>query len=128
MSDLVHIEDDIAIPASQVVRNPNDDWFIEELKPYYIVTADGQYLFACTQAGRRPDRAFYMVPEGYKLGVGQKSFDKSIGKRLYRVVKDWVEGTRTGPRPQGGTVCWSHARYSTTPWAQPGAGAASGWP
>ena len=31
MSDLVHIEDDIAIPASQVVRNPNDDWFIEKL-------------------------------------------------------------------------------------------------
>ncbi len=94
MSDLVHIEDDIAIPASQVVRNPNDDWFVEKLKPYYIITADSQYLFACTQAGRRPDRAFYMVPEGYKLGVGQKSFNKSIGKRLYRVVKDYLKTCR----------------------------------
>jgi hypothetical protein len=91
MSDLVHIEDDLAVPAAQVIRNPEDDWFIEKLKPYYLVTVDGQYLFACTQAGRRPDRAFYMVPEGYELGVGQNSFDKSIGKKLYSVVKDYLK-------------------------------------
>ena len=75
----------------RVIKNPSDDFFKEILKPYYVVTKDGQYLFACMQKGRRPDRAFYMVPDGYKLGKGQKKFNKQIGKKLYEVIDDYIK-------------------------------------
>ena len=61
----VHIEDDLFFEDTNVTRNPDDAWFIEYLKPYYLYTIDGQYLFGNTQVGRRPDRAFYIIPEGY---------------------------------------------------------------
>jgi len=90
----IMIEDDLALDEQQVVHNPGDAWYIETLKPYYVVTADGQYLFGNTQPGRRPDRAFYMVPDGYRLGKGQRSFDKTIGLRLYDVVKRYLTRCR----------------------------------
>ncbi|MFX1491093.1 MAG: phosphoenolpyruvate carboxykinase (ATP), partial [Promethearchaeota archaeon] len=74
-----------------VIRNPDDAWFAEYLKPYYVKTADGQYLFGNTQAGRRPDRAFYIIPDGYKLGKGQRSFDREIGLKLYDVVLRYLK-------------------------------------
>jgi len=88
------IEEDLVLDAQRVVRNPDNAWYIETLKPYYVVTADGQYLFGNTQPGRRPDRAFYMVPDGYRLGKGQRSFDKSIGLPLYDVVKRYLTRCR----------------------------------
>lgn len=84
------VEPDLLLDRSRVVLNPDDSWFIENLKPYYVVTADGQYLFASTQVGRRPDRAFYVIPEGYKLGKGQREFDREIGLKLYEVVKRYL--------------------------------------
>jgi len=71
---------------SLIVKNPDHNWFRSFLQDYYILTKDYQYLFGSTQAGRRPDRAYYMVPEGYRLGQGQKAFDVERGKKLYEVV------------------------------------------
>ncbi|PWI47160.1 hypothetical protein CEE45_13165 [Candidatus Heimdallarchaeota archaeon B3_Heim] len=71
---------------SLIVKNPDHDWFRIFLRRYYVHTKDFQYLFGSTQAGRRPDRAYYMVPEGYRLGQGQKAFDRERGKKLYEVV------------------------------------------
>ncbi|MFX1509975.1 MAG: phosphoenolpyruvate carboxykinase (ATP) [Promethearchaeota archaeon] len=82
----VQIEDDLFFEEKNVIRNPDDKWFAEYLKPYYVQTTDGQYLFGSTQAGRRPDRAFYVIPKGYKLGKGQRSFDRKIGLKLFDVV------------------------------------------
>jgi len=87
----------------KIVRNPGDEFYRKLLKDYYVLTRDGQYLFASTQAGRRPDRAFYMVPEDYKLGKGQQTFDYRIGKVVYEealaylkdakcIVQDVVQG------------------------------------
>ncbi|HUV94160.1 MAG TPA: hypothetical protein VMX14_04945 [Anaerolineae bacterium] len=84
----------LQLDSEKVILNPDDNWFIENLKPYYVITADGQYLFASTQPGRRPDRAFYMVPEGYKPGKGQPSFPKDVGLRLFDVVKEYLETAR----------------------------------
>ena len=72
------------------IKNPSDDFFKEFLKPYYVVTKDGQYLFASNQKGRRPDRVFYMVPDGYKLGKNQRHFDIEIGKKLFKVIERYV--------------------------------------
>jgi hypothetical protein len=69
-----------------IAENPDHDWFRNYLKDYYVLTKDHQYLFGSTQAGRRPDRAYYMVPEGYRLGKGQRAFDRERGKKLYEVV------------------------------------------
>ncbi len=87
----VNIEDDLSFDDKDVIRNPDDAWFAEYLKPYYVKTADGQYLFGNTQAGRRPDRAFYIIPDGYKLGKGQRSFDREIGLKLYEVVLRYLK-------------------------------------
>lgn len=78
----------------KVIRNPNDDFFVEFLRPYYVVTRDGQYLFASKQTGRRPDRVFYMVPKGYKLGAGQQEFDAEIGRRIYEVAFDYLRDAK----------------------------------
>ncbi|MBN1786350.1 MAG: hypothetical protein JW825_05130 [Candidatus Methanofastidiosa archaeon] len=75
----------------KIIKNPDNDFFIEYLKPYYVRTIDGQYLFGCTQPGRRPDRAFYMVPEGFKLGYGQKSFPVDIGQKIYKVAMEYLD-------------------------------------
>ena len=55
----------------------------------FVITDDGQYLFACIQAGRMPSRAFYMVPDGYRLGSQQQKFPEEIeiGRRFYASVK-----------------------------------------
>ncbi len=90
----VHIEDDLYFVEKNVIRNPDDAWFNEYLKPYYIKTADVQYLFGNIQPGRRPDRAFYIIPEGYKLGKGQRSFDRKIGLKLYDVVLRYLKTCR----------------------------------
>ena len=75
------------VPKDNIVaRDPDHDWFREFLRDYYVVTKDYQYLFGSTQAGRRPDRAYYMVPPNYRLGKGQKAFDRERGKKLYEVV------------------------------------------
>lgn len=87
----VRIEDDFFFKDENVILNPNDGWFIENLKPYYLQTIDRQYLFGSTQAGRRPDRAFYLIPEGYRLGKGQRSFDSKIGLRLFDVVLRYLK-------------------------------------
>ncbi len=92
--ETVYVEDGLELEKSNVILNPDDDFYIEFLKPYYVITKDGQYLFACTQAGRRPDRAFYMVPEGYKLGQKQKPFDVQIGKGLYKVAKRYLRDAK----------------------------------
>jgi len=72
------------------IRNPGHDFFKEFLKPYYVVTKDGQYLFGTIQKGRRPDRVFYMVPEDYRLGRGQQSFDAERGKKLFHIIEEYV--------------------------------------
>ena len=78
------------VSDKNVIRNPSDEFFKEFLKPYYVITEDGQYLFASKQKGRRPDRVFYMVPEGYKLGKGQRGFDVDMGKEIYGVVEKYA--------------------------------------
>lgn len=88
---VVTVEKNLQLSVENVIHNPDDDFFIRYLHPYYVFTRDGQYLFASTQPGRRPDRAFYMVPENYKLGKGQRRFDTRIGKRLYEVAMDYLE-------------------------------------
>jgi len=88
---MVLVTDILTLNESKVFYNPDDEFFKKFLKDYYVVTRDGQYLFASTQPGRRPDRAFYMVPKGYRLGKGQKSFDLKIGKMLYQVIRDYLK-------------------------------------
>ena len=67
--------DSARLDSGKVIKNPTDEFFINFLRDYYTQTQDGQYLFGSMQPGRRPDRAFYIVPECYKLGKGQKKFD-----------------------------------------------------
>ena len=90
MADDFIIEKNLKVKKTNVIHNPDDNFFIEFLKPYYIFTRDGQYLFGSTQPGRRPDRAFYMVPEKYKLGKKQKKFDTKIGKKIYEVTMNYL--------------------------------------
>ncbi|MFW9831901.1 MAG: phosphoenolpyruvate carboxykinase (ATP), partial [Candidatus Thorarchaeota archaeon] len=87
----VHIEDNLFFKDENIILNPDDAWYIDHLKPYYLQTMDGQYLFGNTQPGRRPDRAFYVIPEGYKLGKGQRSFDREIGLKLFDVVLRYLK-------------------------------------
>ncbi len=85
------IEPKTKVLQENIIHNPDDDFFIEFLKPYYVFTKDGQYLFGSTQPGRRPDRAFYIIPEGYKLGKKQQKFDTSIGKKIYDVAMKYLQ-------------------------------------
>ncbi|MFW6121360.1 MAG: phosphoenolpyruvate carboxykinase (ATP) [Petrotogales bacterium] len=94
MPNMFFIEPDISILQENVIRNPDDDFFIEFLKPYYVLTKDNQYLFGSTQPGRRPDRAFYMIPENYKLGKKQKKFDSKIGKKIYEAAMDYLRNEK----------------------------------
>jgi hypothetical protein len=96
MSKIFLIEKNIDVLGDNIIYNPDNDFFINALRPYYIMTKDGQYLFASTQPGRRPDRAFYMVPEGYKLGKKQKKFDTRIGKKIYEITMRYL--TEEKPR------------------------------
>jgi hypothetical protein len=90
MSDEFFIEKNLKVKKENVIHNPDDDFYKEFLKPYYVFTKDGQYLFGSTQPGRRPDRAFYMVPENYKLGKKQQKFDTQIGKKIYEVAMKYL--------------------------------------
>jgi hypothetical protein len=90
MSKAFLIGPNINVMGDNNIYNPDNDFFIKILQPYYIVTKDGQYLFASTQPGRRPDRAFYMVPEDYKLGKKQKKFETRIGKKIYEIVMRYL--------------------------------------
>ena len=85
------IEPKIIVLQENIIHNPDDNFFIEFLKPYYIFTKDGQYLFGSTQPGRRPDRANYMVPDNYKLGKKQQKFDTKIGKKIYEVAMKYLQ-------------------------------------
>ena len=93
-TEKVTIEEGFALDAANVIRNPDDDFFIEYLRPYYVFTKDGQYLFASAQPGRRPDRAFYMVPPGYRLGKRQQPFDVETGKKLYALARRYLQGAK----------------------------------
>ena len=90
MSKKFSIEPHIIVNKVNVIYNPDDDFFINFLKPYYVITKDGQYLFGSIQPGRRPDRAFYMIPENYKLGKRQKKFDTKIGKKIYEIAMNYL--------------------------------------
>jgi len=87
------ISPDLMVAGKSVIHNPGDAFFRDYLEPYYVVTKDGQYLFASTQPGRRPDRAFYMVPEGYRLGRRQQSFPPKVGKRIYKTIEKYLATT-----------------------------------
>ena len=91
MSKTFSIEPNIKVSEDSVIRNPDDNFYINFLKQYYVFTKDGQYLFGSTQPGRRPDRAFYMIPEGYKLGKKQRKFDTKIGKKVYEVAMSYLQ-------------------------------------
>ena len=91
MSNTFSIEPGINVFRENIKHNPDDAFFINFLKPYYVFTKDGQYLFGSTQLGRRPDRAFYMVPKNYKLGKKQKEFDTKIGKKIYEVAMKYLK-------------------------------------
>ncbi|MGQ9667698.1 MAG: hypothetical protein ACUVWB_10325 [Anaerolineae bacterium] len=88
----MEIEPGLYFERTNLVYNPDDDWYAEFLKPYYAVTKDGQYLFACLQAGRAPSRAFHMDPVGYRLGRGQQRFAPGVevGRRFIQAVKDYL--------------------------------------
>ncbi len=90
MSQTFSIEPHVKVTQDKVSHNPNDDFYIDFLKSYYVLTKDGQYLFGSTQPGRRPDRAFYMVPDNYRLGKKQQKFDTKIGKKIYQVAMDYL--------------------------------------
>lgn len=79
------------------IYNPSDEWYVQYLKPYYIKTKDNQYLFGSTQPGRLPSRAFYVVPEGYRLGKSQQLFKPgtAVCKKLYGVIKQYLKGINT---------------------------------
>lgn len=94
MSKTFYIESKVQVIEENVIQNPDDDFFIEFLKPYYVFTKDGQYLFGSTQPGRRPDRAFYIVPEGYKLGKKQQKFDTKIGKKIYEISMNYLKNEK----------------------------------
>ena len=90
MSAKIIVEKDLVFDAEWVIRNPDDGFFVEYLKPYYVQTVDGQYLFASRQTARRPDLAFYAVPPGYRLGKNQRPFSAELAGKLYAVVKRYL--------------------------------------
>ena len=85
-----NVSESLILPKERIFLNPSDDFYINYLNPYYVVTKDGQYLFASTQKGRRPDKVYYMVPKGYKLGAGQKGFDIDVGKEIYKIIMEYL--------------------------------------
>ena len=89
----VLVEVDLELDAQKVIRNPDDAFYAEFLEPYYEMTRDGQYLFASTQAGRMPSRAFYMMPEGYRLGKKQQPFEPGteVGRQFHASVKRYLK-------------------------------------
>ena len=85
------IEPDLTVQRKNIILNPDDDYFRELLKPYYAITADGQYLFGSHQMGRRPDCVQFMVPGGYRLGRGQRKFDPLVGRKLFLTIFEYLK-------------------------------------
>ena len=87
------VEPGFELDSGRVIHNPDDDWYAEFLKDYYVITRDGQYLFATILPGRMPTRAFYVVPEGYKLGKKQQKFPygAEVAKKFIEVIKDYLK-------------------------------------
>jgi hypothetical protein len=79
------------LALNDAIVDPDDKFYTEFLRDYYVKTADGQYLFATMQNARRPDRVFYMVPEGYRLGKKQNRFEQGIGKRIYDLAFEYLQ-------------------------------------
>jgi ATP-dependent phosphoenolpyruvate carboxykinase len=88
---MFEVEPGYYLDEPHVLENPQGRDFISLLKDYYVITRDGQYLFASQQTGRRPDRVFYMVPPGYRLGKKQRPFDLDIGKKIHTIVKEYLK-------------------------------------
>lgn len=90
--DRMLIEPGLYFDPANVIYNPDDDWYAEYLKPYYVITKDGQYLFACLQAGRAPSRAFHLDPVGYRLGKGQQRFAPGVevGRQFIQTIKQYL--------------------------------------
>lgn len=88
----VFIEPGLQLDDRKVTLNPDHEWYAEFLRPYYVLTRDGQYLFASQQVGRIPSCAFYMVPPGYRLGKKQSHFGPGheVGRRLYEVIRRYL--------------------------------------
>ncbi len=112
----IAVDADLILDARSVIRNPDDAFFIEYLQRYYLQTHDGQYLFGTMQAGRRPDLANYMVPQGYRLGKQQLPFDHRIGRKFYEVVKHYLATVPTllqeGIQGEGGYESGLNIVYS----------------
>ncbi|MFH1424721.1 MAG: phosphoenolpyruvate carboxykinase (ATP) [archaeon] len=87
----MEIEKGYELKDENITHNPNDDFYRDFLKDYYVKTADGQYLFGSKQPGRRPDRVFHMAPEGHKLGYKQKEFDVEIGKKIFEIALRYLK-------------------------------------
>lgn len=97
LSDKVfEAEPGLVFDWDNVIHNPDDAWYAEYLKPYYVLTRDGQYLFASTQPGRSPSRAFHLDPDGYKLGKKQQRFapGPEVGLRFFQTVKNYLKRCR----------------------------------
>jgi len=90
MSDF-NVYKNLTIPKERIILNPSEDFYSGYLRPYYVITKDGQYLFASSQKGRMPDQVHYIVPKGYKLGTGQKLFDIEVGKAIFDIVMDYLK-------------------------------------
>jgi ATP-dependent phosphoenolpyruvate carboxykinase len=95
MKQAFSLEPGINVSKDKVIHNPDDNFYKEFLKPYYVITNDYQYLFGSTQYGRRPDRVFYMVPENYKLGIKQRKFDSKKGKKLYEITLEYLQAEKS---------------------------------
>jgi len=93
----IAIEPGVEFDLKRVLRNPDDEFYAAYLKPYYVLTRDGQYLFASQQLGRAPSRAFHMQPDGYRLGKAQRLFapGTEVGRRLYDVILRYLAGCKT---------------------------------
>jgi len=85
-----NVSEDLTIPEDRIFLNPSKDFYINYLKSYYVITKDGQYLFASAQKGRRPDQVHYIVPKEYKLGADQKGFDIDTGKAIFSIVMNYL--------------------------------------
>lgn len=88
------VENGLVLDEKNVISNPDDDFFINFLRDYYVLTKDSQFLFGSAQAGRRPDRVFYMVGKNYRLGKNQQSFPVNIGKKLYEIAFDYLKNSK----------------------------------
>ena len=90
---MFEIDKGFEIDRENLVHNPDDEWYKEFLKDYYVVTADGQYLFASKQPGRMPTRAFYVVPDNYRLGKKQQKFryGTDVAKKYIEVIKEYLK-------------------------------------